>query len=189
MRSSIVWRIGFFALLALYPFVVYFGISVLPPGFFGILLAVIVAARFAVLKREDRALALPVLALLLVYGVVAAILGRTQALLYYPVLVNLALCIVFIASVVNGNPLLLRLVRARGIPMSRFGPRYLTVLTVVWSGFFAANGLVALWTTTASMETWTLYNGLISYLLVGLLLGAEWAFRRQYKRRLGVGSP
>lgn len=186
MRSSIVWRVGFFTLLALYPFIIYFGIRVLPPSFFGILLAVIVAARFAALKRADRALALPVLALLLFYAVAAASLGRTDALLYYPVLVNLMLFILFVASVVNGDPLLLRLVRARGIPMSRFGPRYLTLLTVVWAGFFAVNCLVALWTTTASMEIWALYNGLISYLLVGLLLGAEWIFRRHYKRRLGL---
>lgn len=188
MRSSIVWRVGFFALLALYPFIVYFGIRMLPPSFFGILLAVIVAARFAVLKREDRTLALPVLALLLVYAVAAASLGSAEALLYYPVLVNLMLCILFVASVVNGDPLLLRLVRARGIPMSRFGPRYLTVLTAIWGGFFAINCLVALWTTTASMEAWALYNGLISYLVVGLFLGAEWIFRRHYKRRLGVSS-
>lgn len=188
MKSAAVWRVGFFVLLALYPFVVYFGIRTLPPSFFGILLALAVAARFAVLKREDRALALPLLSLLLVYAVIAAIVGRAQALLYYPVLVNLLLGLIFVVSVLNKNPLLLRLVRARGIQLSKYGPRYLTNLTMVWAGFFAANCLVALWTTTASMEAWTLYNGLISYLLVGLLLGAEWMFRRHYKRRLGVGT-
>ena len=187
MRSAAVWRIGFFILLALYPFVVYFGIRELPPSFFGILLAALVATRFAALKKADRALALPVLVLLLVYAVAAAIVGRAQALLYYPVLVNALLCLLFIISVLNKNPLLLRLVRARGIPLSKYGPRYLTTLTMVWAVFFVVNGLIALWTTTLSMETWTLYNGLISYLLVGLLLGAEWIFRRHYKRRLGVG--
>lgn len=188
MRSAAAWRVGFFILLALYPFVVYFGIRVLPPSFFGILLALAVAARFAVLEREDRVLALPVLTLLLVYSIIAAVVGRAQALLYYPVLVNLLLCLLFVVSVLNKNPLLLRLVRARGIPLSEYGPPYLTRLTVVWAGFFAANCLVALWTTTTSMETWTLYNGLISYLLVGLLLGAEWIFRRYYKRKLGIGT-
>lgn len=189
MRESIVLRFAFFGLLALYPFMVYFGISVLPPSFFAILLALAVALRFAVLKQEDRALALPVLLLLLVYAVVAAVLGKTQALLYYPVLVNALLCFVFVASLRNGDPLLLRLVRARGIPMSKYGPAYLTNLTAIWAGFFVANGLMALWTTTASMATWTLYNGLISYLLVGGLIGGEWLFRRHYKRRLGVDSP
>jgi uncharacterized membrane protein len=90
--------------------------------------------------------------------------------------------------VVNRNPLLLRLVRARGMPLSKYAPRYLTNLTLVWASFFAVNCLAALWTTTASMETWTLYNGLISYLLVGILLGAELLFRRHYKRRLGVST-
>jgi uncharacterized membrane protein len=188
VRQSIVLRIAFFGLLALYPFVVYFGLRVLPPSFFGILLAVVVAARFAVLRREDRALAVPVLVLLLIYAVAASIVGRAQALLYYPVLVNFLLCVIFAASLRNEEPLLLRVVRSRGIPMSEYAPRYLTRLTALWAGFFAVNCLVALWTTTSSMETWTLYNGLVSYLLVGLLLGGEVLFRRHYKRRLGITS-
>ncbi|HUF71518.1 MAG TPA: hypothetical protein VMR74_01330 [Gammaproteobacteria bacterium] len=189
MRSVIVWRFAFFGLLALYPFVVYFGLRVLPPSFFGILLAIVVAARFAVLKRSDRTLALPILVLLLIYAIVAAFLGRAEALLYYPVLVNLLLCTIFVGSLGRGEPLLLRIVRARGIPISKHGPRYLTNLTAAWAAFFMVNGLVALWTTTLSMETWTLYNGLISYLLVGLFLSVEWLFRRHYKRKLGVSNP
>ncbi|ABK46582.1 conserved hypothetical protein [Shewanella sp. ANA-3] len=28
-----------------------------------------------------------------------------------------------------------------------------------------------------SLATWTLYNGLIAYVLMGLLLGGEWLYR------------
>ena len=72
--------------------------------------------------------------------------------------------------------------------MSEHATGYLTRLTAIWAGFFAANGLVALWTTTASLEVWTLYNGLISYLLVATLMLSEWLFRRHYKRRLGISD-
>jgi uncharacterized membrane protein len=38
----------------------------------------------------------------------------------------------------------------------------------------------ALWT---SAETWTLYNGLIAYLLIGALVGGEWLIRARFKDR------
>jgi len=31
----------------------------------------------------------------------------------------------------------------------------------------------------ASLQTWTLYNGLIAYLLMGVLFGGEWLLRRR----------
>jgi uncharacterized membrane protein len=37
-----------------------------------------------------------------------------------------------------------------------------------------------------SIELWTLYNGLVSYFLVAILVGGEWLFRRHFKRRMGV---
>jgi uncharacterized membrane protein len=181
-------RAAFVGLLALYPFLVYFGIRVLPASYFGLLLAALVLLRFSVVNRDERAMALPLMLLLLAYAIVAAIIGRTQALLYYPVLVNGLLCVVFALSLRKGEPLLLRLVRARGMAMSEHATGYLTRLTGIWAGFFAANGLVALWTTTASLEVWTLYNGLISYLLVATLMLGEWLFRRHYKRRLGISD-
>jgi uncharacterized membrane protein len=181
-------RVAFVGVLALYPLIVYYGIRVLPAGFFGLLLAVFVLLRFAIVRKEERAMALPVTLLLLAYAIVAAIVGRTQALLYYPVLVNVLLLAVFASSLRGGEPLLLRVVRARGIKMSEHGPGYLTVLTGVWAGFFAVNGLVALWTTTASLEVWTIYNGLVSYVLVALLLVGEWLYRQRYKKRLGVSD-
>ena len=188
MKPAIILRAAFVGLLALYPFIIYFGIRVLPAGFFGLLLAVLVVLRFSVVGKDERAMALPLMLLLLAYAIVAAIVGRTQALLYYPVLVNGLLCTVFALSLRKGEALLLRLMRARGVPMSEYGPGYLTRLTAVWAGFFGANSLVALWTTTASLEVWTLYNGLISYLLVAVLMLSEWLFRRRYKRRLGISD-
>jgi uncharacterized membrane protein len=50
------------------------------------------------------------------------------------------------------------------------------------------NALIALWTTTASLEVWTLYNGLIAYVLVALLISAEWLYRGHYKKMHGVSN-
>jgi uncharacterized membrane protein len=74
------------------------------------------------------------------------------------------------------------------VVLSEYGPRYLTCLTAVWAGFFAANALIAAWTTTASLETWALYNGFIAYLLIGALLGFERLYRSAFLRRRRAGS-
>lgn len=176
-------RAAFIALLGLYPVVVYFGIRFLPATFFAVLLAVVVLLRGTVARPEERTTLLPVILLLFAYAVAAAIVGRTQALLYYPVLVNVLLCVSFTLSLRAGKPILLRVVRSRGIAVNEHAQRYLTGLTRVWAVFFAMNALAALWTTTATLKTWTLYNGLVSYVLVGTLMLCEWLYRIHYKRK------
>jgi len=52
----------------------------------------------------------------------------------------------------------------------------------VWSVFFICNAVVALWTVFQSDEYWALYNGLISYVFVGILFTCEWLVRRNFKK-------
>ena len=186
--NQAIGRAVFVGLLALYPFIVYFGIHYLPASFFAVLLGVIVGLRMLAIRPEERMMVLPVMALLLVYAVGATIVGRTQALLYYPVLINTLLCVLFALSLFRGDPLLLRVVRARGIPMSEHGPPYMARLTAIWAVFFAANAMIAFWTTTQSLKVWTLYNGLISYLLVGALILCELPVRKYYQHKHRVSN-
>ncbi len=171
-----------------YPFIVYFGLSILPPSFFGLVLVVLLGMRFGVLLPEERLVFLPILLIFLAYSVTAVFVGNAQMLLYYPALVNFTFFLVFANSLRSGEPLLLRIVRTRGYEISEHAPRYLFWLTAVWSVFFVLNGLVSIWTSTLSMQAWTLYNGLIAYILVAILGGGEWLFRRYYKKRVGVST-
>ena len=173
----------------IYPFIVYFGIRFLPPSFFGLVLTVLLALRFGVLVPQERPILLPVLIIFLGYAVLTTALKSTQMLLFYPALVNFCLCAVFANSLRHEESLLLRIVRARGLPINKHVPQYLFRLTALWAVFFALNGMTALWTTTASMEVWTLYNGLISYFIVAALIGAELLFRSHYKKRMGIDNP
>lgn len=186
MTGASFLRPAFVGLLALYPFAVYFGTQFLPAAYFGIALGLIVLLRLAIIRPEERRLVLPLTSLLLLYAVFAAAIGRTQALLYYPVLVNVMLFLLFAVSLMSDEPLLLRFVRLRGMKMSRHAPPYLWRLTAIWSAFFIANGLIALWTTTKSLEVWTLYNGLVSYILVGLLMLIEMIYRNYKRKSLGL---
>lgn len=186
MKLSGAIRIFFILVIATYPFIIYFGIQYLPPGFFGLVLVTLLAMRYGVLLPKERPLLLPLLLLFLIYAVAATIMQSTEMLLYYPALVNFSLLVVFAGSLRRGEPLLLRIVRARGMPISKYGPAYLYTLTAVWAGFFAANGLVSIWTARLSIESWTLYNGFVSYFLIAVLVGGELLFRGRYKRRMGV---
>jgi len=187
-RSTLI-RALFMICIAAYPFIILFGLKYLPPTFFGVALLFLLAMRYGILLPEERPILVPMLLIFISYALVAAISGSQSMLLYYPAVVSFTLCAVFLNSLRQGEPLLLRIIRARGIPMSVHGPRYLYRLTAVWSGFFIVNGLISIWTSTQSIEIWTFYNGFLSYLLIAAFVGVEYAFRRWYKRRMGVENP
>ncbi|WP_156550024.1 hypothetical protein [Gallibacterium salpingitidis] len=62
--------------------------------------------------------------------------------------------------------------------------RYTRNVTKVWSLFFFLNGSIALYTVYSDdLILWTLYNGLISYVLMGILFTGEYLFRRYKQSR------
>ncbi|WP_254918404.1 hypothetical protein [Cobetia sp. QF-1] len=100
----------------------------------------------------------------------------------YPVLVNLAMLSVFATSLWHGMPVIERLARLQEPDLPPAGVRYTRQVTRVWCGFFIFNASIASWTALyADLATWTLYNGLISYALMGLLFSGEWLVRRRLR--------
>lgn len=98
---------------------------------------------------------------------------------FYPVVVNAVLLWVFAASLRQPVPFIERLARRDSPYMLPHARRYVRRLTGVWCVFFAANGLVAVWTALQpDAGLWAFYNGVLSYLLVGALLVGERLFRR-----------
>ena len=64
--------------------------------------------------------------------------------------------------------------------------RYMRGLTGVWMAFFALNAVFSFYTAMAySTGAWSLYNGVASYLLIGLIVGLEILYRPFYQRRFG----
>ena len=172
-----------------YPFIVYFGLSYFPPSFFGLVLVALLAIRFGVIKSDERKLMLPILLIFTVYAAAMMIFDNTRMVLYYPALVNFVMFFVFANSLRGEESILLRLVNARGMITSKHTPGYLFWLTGLWAVFFVLNGLISIWTSSLSLHAWTLYNGLISYFIIAILLAAEWLYRRHYKKKKGVIDP
>ena len=185
-RSGFLFRGVFFVAVALYPFLVYFGLNYLPPGLLGLILAILLAFRFGILTTEEKPVLFPMMVVLIVFALLASVLGSSGMLLLYPVLVNLFFAITFARSLRGGDSILLRLVKARKTEIGDHVPRYLSRLSKIWVFFFVINAIVAGWTCTQSMEVWAIYNGLIAYVAAACLVAGEYAFRIYYRRKMGL---
>ncbi|HUQ53137.1 MAG TPA: hypothetical protein VM692_13010 [Gammaproteobacteria bacterium] len=176
--------------LAAYPLVVYTTIGRFGPTGVAALLAAVCLARLVILKlRAPASFGGGYLTAVCVGGLLLAAasfwLDSTGAVLYYPVLVNAALLVVFAASLVSPPSAIERIARLRDPDLPPAAVVYTRRVTIVWAVFFALNGAAALYTALCTtLETWALYNGLIAYVLIGALFAAELAIRTAVKSRL-----
>jgi len=170
-------------LFAALPFLVYFALQCFQPREVAVVLLALMLLRapgkvLAFLRQQGARALLPTLALLLL----AALLWRGNDpvwVLSYPIFMNALMLSLFAASLLHPPSVIERLARLRHPDLPPDGVAYTRRVTQVWCGFFVANGGIAAWTAfAASRETWVLYNGLISYLLMGALFVGEWLFRR-----------
>jgi uncharacterized membrane protein len=167
-----------------YPVVVYLALGHVSPRWIALLLVVLGLAR-AWVTRELFWLGAAAVAMVLA---AASFLGdHWGPLKLYPALVNGVMFGLFAMSLWRGPSVVERLARLRQPDFPPAAVRYTRRVTQVWCGFFVVNGLVAaataLWSSTA---TWTLYNGLLSYIAMGTLMGGEWLVRRRVRARIAA---
>ena len=61
---------------------------------------------------------------------------------------------------------------------------YCRRVTVIWCLFFIINGSVSLMTALWGSDfLWTVYNGMISYILMGSLFAGEWIIRKRTEKK------
>lgn len=115
----------------------------------------------------------------------ASVLMRDHhVLMYYPVAVNLVLLILFGSSLFYGMPIVEQIARWREPDLPPQGVRYTRRVTQVWCLFFIINGSTALATCLYNdMKIWALWNGMLSYIFIGGVMGVEWLVRRRIKNR------
>ncbi len=77
-----------------------------------------------------------------------------------------------------------RIARIMEPDLDIYGITYTRNVTIVWLGFCLFNAFISFATVIINNnEIWLLYNGLISYVLMGLLMGSEYLYRGYYKNR------
>lgn len=171
------------ALTAAYPLIVYLSLGHIEPRYLALLLLALGGLRWlagGAQVVQTRWFALVALTL----AASTALLNASLPLKLYPVLVNAVLFAVFGLSLARGPNIAERLARLQDPELDARALAYTRRVTQVWCGFFVLNGglalAAALW---ASEEVWALYNGLIAYGLIGLLMGGEWLLRRALRAK------
>lgn len=101
----------------------------------------------------------------------------------YPVLINGAMLAVFGYSLISPPSVIERMARLREPNLPPVAVRYTRRITQIWCVFFVINGSIAFGTALwASEAVWSLYTGVIAYVLMGILFGVEFLFRIRFKR-------
>ncbi|MCA1855363.1 hypothetical protein LE190_05420 [Massilia oculi] len=176
-----IWNVLAAALTLLYPLAIWFGHGSVEPRWLAGLLLLAAATRLPALRISAAARWSAGGALLLVAAAVAT--NAVLPLKLYPVLVNAALLAAFGASLLSGMPMVERFARLREAELPPAAVAYTRRVTQAWCLFFAINGGIALWTALfASEAAWSLYNGVIAYLLMGLMFAGEYLLRMRVKR-------
>lgn len=176
------------ALLALaYPVLVYVGLLHFPVKWVALATAALLLLRLLLLQQRmnetGRAL-YPAIALSVACALASVVLDHAGALRLIPVVINFACLVAFALTLRHPPSMIERFARLTEPDLSPVAVAYTRRVTQVWCAFFVFNGSIAFYTAVwASMATWTLYNGLVAYLLMGALGAVEYLVRLRVKAR------
>lgn len=172
-----------------YPFAVYALAGRVPAAVLAALLLILLALRLVaaglVRPRRRRHLhGLAIAAALAALGLLAFPVLELRQVRLYPALMSAGFGTVFLVSLWSERPLVERIARAMEGELPAPAIAYTRRVTQLWAAVLFANALVATGTAYwTSLATWTLYNGLLSYLLLGGVFLAEFVVRRRLQRR------
>lgn len=174
-------------LLLTYPVLIYFGLSTFEPRWLVLLIpfalagGVLRGGQASPLRAAGAWLAVP----LVVFLAFTLMTNDERVLRLYPAIINASLAAAFAGSLWSSETLIERLARITSPDLPAEGAAYCRKVTRIWAAFMTLNTLIAAWTALhASRETWALYNGLVSYILMGVLFGIEYIVRQRVKRRV-----
>lgn len=101
----------------------------------------------------------------------------------YPVIVNFIVAGVFAFTLKYPPTMVERIARISEPDLDESGIQYTRYVTFIWVLFLLMNGCISLGTALyGDHHQWVLYNGCISYILMGLLLAGEIIVRQFHKR-------
>lgn len=163
-----------------YPFFIYWGLQQYDVRVLFPVLLMLLALRWVTgTELGERKIIIATLVGLIVIVLAA---GYQLGLKFYPVLINAGFLTLFVSSLFSPRTIVERLARIKEPDLPANAVRYTRKVTIVWCGFFLVNGLIsattALW---ASDEIWMIYNGMIAYVLIGLLSAGEWLVRQKVR--------
>lgn len=102
---------------------------------------------------------------------------------FYPVVVNFSLFMMFFVTSFHKETVIQRFAKVIEPNIKPKALEYTRKLTYIWAGITFLNFLISLATVYMSEKVWALYNGCISYILIGLIFAIEYVVRINFKRK------
>jgi uncharacterized membrane protein len=187
MTMRLLLNAGLLILTILYPVGIYLGIQYIEPRYLVLALASLFALRFLLstnTSSQNKKQQLILLIAMAVFTTFVFISNSLIGLRFYPVLVSTVLLSIFSYTLFNPPSMIERLARLTDPNLPDSAIPYTKNVTIVWCLFFIANGSIAVFTSLfSSMEIWSLYNGCISYILMGCIFAIEYLVRRKVRKQ------
>lgn len=115
---------------------------------------------------------------MLLFGVGLIVFNDDIFLKLYPVLMNISVCLVFALSL-RETPLVEQFAEKMGHKLDAVQKEYTRRVTYAWAIFMFFLAIASTITVFLSDEIWTLFNGLISYILIAIMMGTEFIIRKR----------
>ena len=169
-----------------YPLLVYLMIDRLPAAVLVAVLAGLAVVRISALPRLSTRVRLAVLVGVGAFCGTAWLGAHLGLVKLYPTAISIVGLGYFAWTLAHPPSAAERIARSMN-PREDFDERkiaYTRRVTQIWVGFFAFNACVSAYTGLfESTGIWAIYNGAVSYVLIGLLLSGEYVVRRRVQLR------
>lgn len=172
--------------LLLYPFAVYLGLNFVSPFWLALGLLALLLSRLLMLRGVLNKMPwlLPATTLGGLAIVTSLFTDSDIGFKLYPLMVNFAMLAVFTYSYLKPPTVIETFARLQDPNLPDHALSYIRKVTLVWCGFFIINASISLYTALySSFKVWTVYNGFIAYILIGLLAGIEFIVRLFVQRQ------
>lgn len=178
------WYIAAFLGRILYPPLVYVGMRTVPAQIFVFIGLALLGLRLLALRGRDDQRLWQVAFLLVAFVLLSLLFLNGQlAVKAYPLLISLSVAAIFAFSLKFPPTMVERMARVTHPHLSPKAVVYTRKVTIVWVAFLLCNTFIsavtALW---CSLDVWTLWNGFLSYIFMGLLFLGEFCVRRLVQR-------
>lgn len=108
---------------------------------------------------------------------------KIEAVKFYPIVMNFIFFTIFLCSLMGKETVIQKIARLTDGKLEEPIRTYTKNLTYVWIIFLFVNFIISVYSLFLSDYFWMLYNGFVSYLLIGTVFIIELIVRYFFKKR------
>lgn len=108
---------------------------------------------------------------------------KIEAVKFYPIVMNFIFFTIFLCSLMGKETVIQKIARLTDGKLEEPIRTYTKNLTYVWIIFLFVNFIISVYSLFLSDYFWMLYNGFVSYLLIGTVFIIEFIVRYFFKKR------